>query len=68
VAGWAGFVQRLESNFGRSSMTTTTARNDASVQSAGTVEIRSIDYVPESERHGKPWHLGPSGPSGWPPG
>jgi NCS1 family nucleobase:cation symporter-1 len=23
------------------------------------VEIRSIDYVPVSERHGKPWHLGP---------
>jgi NCS1 family nucleobase:cation symporter-1 len=40
-------------------MTTTTARNEPSVQSAGTVEIRSIDYVPESERHGKPWHLGP---------
>lgn len=24
-----------------------------------TVEIRSIDYVPVGERHGKPWHLGP---------
>jgi nucleobase:cation symporter-1, NCS1 family len=23
------------------------------------VEIRSIDYVPLAERHGKPWHLGP---------
>src|ERR1700755_241003 len=23
------------------------------------VEIRSIDYVPVTERHGKPWHLGP---------
>jgi len=22
-------------------------------------EIRSIDYVPPSERHGRPWHLGP---------
>jgi nucleobase:cation symporter-1, NCS1 family len=26
---------------------------------AGTVEVRSIDYVPVSERHGKAWHLGP---------
>jgi nucleobase:cation symporter-1, NCS1 family len=25
----------------------------------GGVEIRSIDYVPLSERHGKLWHLGP---------
>jgi NCS1 family nucleobase:cation symporter-1 len=25
----------------------------------GRVEIRSIDYVPLSERHGKLWHLGP---------
>src|SRR5207253_10628255 len=23
------------------------------------VEVRSIDYVPLSERHGKVWHLGP---------
>ena len=23
------------------------------------VEVRSIDYVPLSERHGKLWHLGP---------
>jgi NCS1 family nucleobase:cation symporter-1 len=22
------------------------------------LEVRSIDYVPRSERHGKPWHLG----------
>jgi NCS1 family nucleobase:cation symporter-1 len=22
------------------------------------IEVRSIDYVPRSERHGKPWHLG----------
>ncbi len=28
-------------------------------QGAGAVEVRSIDYVPVSERHGKPWHLGP---------
>jgi NCS1 family nucleobase:cation symporter-1 len=24
----------------------------------GGLEIRSIDYVPLSERHGKVWHLG----------
>src|SRR3954462_15661677 len=23
------------------------------------IEVRSIDYVPLSERHGKLWHLGP---------
>ena len=41
-------------------MTTTTERTDQGAGlSAGSVEIRSIDYVPESERHGKPWHLGP---------
>ena len=39
--------------------TTTSARSEQSVQSAGQVEVRSIDYVPVSERHGKPWHLGP---------
>jgi nucleobase:cation symporter-1, NCS1 family len=38
-------------------MTTTTARNEQ--LTAGSVEVRSIDYVPVSERHGKPWHLGP---------
>jgi nucleobase:cation symporter-1, NCS1 family len=26
---------------------------------ATQVEVRSIDYVPLSERHGKLWHLGP---------
>src|SRR5690349_9361334 len=26
---------------------------------AGGLEVRSIDYVPLSERHGKVWHLGP---------
>ncbi|MCW2710586.1 MAG: allantoin permease, partial [Marmoricola sp.] len=34
----------------------------AEVQQAGSrrgPEIRSIDYVPLSERHGKLWHLGP---------
>ncbi|HEX5300919.1 MAG TPA: cytosine permease [Streptosporangiaceae bacterium] len=25
----------------------------------GGLEVRSIDYVPLSERHGKVWHLGP---------
>jgi NCS1 nucleoside transporter family len=40
-------------------MTTTTARSEQSVQGAGQIEVRSIDYVPVSERHGKPWHLGP---------
>ena len=33
-------------------MTTTQPR-------AGGLEVRSIDYVPLSERHGKVWHLGP---------
>jgi NCS1 family nucleobase:cation symporter-1 len=28
-------------------------------QRAGGLEVRSIDYVPLSERHGKVWHLGP---------
>ena len=42
-------------------MTTTQSRNAQSLDapSGGTVEIRSIDYVPVTERHGKPWHLGP---------
>ena len=25
----------------------------------GRLEVRSIDYVPLAERHGKAWHLGP---------
>ena len=25
----------------------------------GGLEVRSIDYVPLNERHGKLWHLGP---------
>src|SRR5689334_7972995 len=33
-------------------MTTTQERT-------GRLEVRSIDYVPLSERHGKVWHLGP---------
>ncbi|HEY2443162.1 MAG TPA: cytosine permease [Streptosporangiaceae bacterium] len=28
-------------------------------QRSGRLEVRSIDYVPLSERHGKIWHLGP---------
>jgi nucleobase:cation symporter-1, NCS1 family len=28
-------------------------------QPPGRLEVRSIDYVPLSERHGKVWHLGP---------
>jgi len=28
-------------------------------QRTGRLEVRSIDYVPLSERHGKIWHLGP---------
>jgi NCS1 nucleoside transporter family len=28
-------------------------------QRAGRLEVRSIDYVPLNERHGKIWHLGP---------
>lgn len=26
---------------------------------AGGLEVRSIDYVPKNERHGKVWHIGP---------
>ena len=33
-------------------MTTTQPR-------AGGLEVRSINYVPLRERHGKVWHLGP---------
>ena len=38
-------------------MTTTTQSPREGTE--GRVEIRSIDYVPVTERHGKPWHLGP---------
>src|SRR6266498_3263346 len=31
---------------------------DASAAAPLNVEVRSIDYVPRSERHGKAWHLG----------
>src|SRR3954451_20781803 len=32
---------------------------DRTEPNPGTVEVRSIDYVPVEERHGKPRHLGP---------
>jgi NCS1 family nucleobase:cation symporter-1 len=38
---------------------TTTQPPQTADQSATSVEIRSIDYVPVTERHGKAWHLGP---------
>ncbi len=38
-------------------MTTTTQSPREGTE--GRVEIRSIDYVPVTERHGKAWHLGP---------
>jgi NCS1 family nucleobase:cation symporter-1 len=28
-------------------------------QRSGGLEVRSIDYVPKNERHGKVWHIGP---------
>jgi nucleobase:cation symporter-1, NCS1 family len=31
----------------------------STARQAGGVEVRSIDYVPLSERHGELWHLGP---------
>jgi NCS1 family nucleobase:cation symporter-1 len=31
---------------------------DASAAAPLNVEVRSIDYIPRSERHGRPWHLG----------
>jgi nucleobase:cation symporter-1, NCS1 family len=40
-------------------MTTTTLTESPAQQAAGAIETRSIDYVPVTERHGKPWHLGP---------
>lgn len=33
--------------------------NNQQTQSTRSVEVRSIDYVPLSERHGKVWHQGP---------
>jgi nucleobase:cation symporter-1, NCS1 family len=35
------------------------ARTRAGGRAAGIIELRSIDYVPWSERHGKVWHQGP---------
>ena len=41
-------------------MTTTQSSTPQAAETASEgVEIRSIDYVPVTERHGKPWHLGP---------
>ena len=41
----------------------TSTRQDASsttgTERRGGLEVRSIDYVPLNERHGKLWHLGP---------
>ncbi|MGI8578076.1 MAG: purine-cytosine permease family protein [Nocardioidaceae bacterium] len=37
-------------------MTTETTSRDKKI---GGIEVRSIDYVPLSERHGRLWHLGP---------
>jgi nucleobase:cation symporter-1, NCS1 family len=34
-------------------------RTTTTQQRAGGLEVRSIDYVPLSERRGKVWHLGP---------
>jgi NCS1 nucleoside transporter family len=38
---------------------TTETRTAESGPRIGGVEVRSIDYVPLDERHGKLWHLGP---------
>ncbi|HEX2550330.1 MAG TPA: cytosine permease, partial [Nocardioidaceae bacterium] len=35
------------------------ATTSESKERRGGLEVRSIDYVPLSERHGKLWHLGP---------
>ena len=41
-------------------MTTTQSSSPQAAENHSEgVEIRSIDYVPVTERHGKPWHLGP---------
>src|SRR5947208_9693788 len=34
-------------------------RKTTTQQRTGGLEVRSIDYVPLSERHGQLWHLGP---------
>jgi hypothetical protein len=46
-----------EFNSEKQMATTTAALNE---QTAGTVEVRSTDYVPISERRGNPWHLVPA--------
>ncbi len=40
-------------------MTTNMQQQAGTTPAAGAVEVRSIDYVPLRERHGKAWHLGP---------
>lgn len=35
------------------------ADTDTATRSTRSIEVRSIDYVPRSERHGKVWHIGP---------
>ncbi len=40
-------------------MSTSTSADVRAGQGINGVEIRSIDYVPLAERHGKLWHLGP---------
>src|SRR4051812_40504113 len=39
--------------------TTMTTQTEESRSRFSGIEVRSIDYVPLSERHGKLWHLGP---------
>jgi len=40
-------------------MATTTSASPGGEAQVGAIEARSIDYVPESERHGKVWQQGP---------
>ncbi len=37
----------------------TATEKDTGKKKLGGIEVRSIDYVPLDERHGKIWHLGP---------
>src|SRR3954462_5155708 len=39
--------------------TTMTTQTEESRSRFSGIEVRSIDYVPLSERHGELWHLGP---------
>ncbi|MCW2723307.1 MAG: putative purine-cytosine permease yxlA [Frankiales bacterium] len=40
-------------------MTASSATETATPRVASAIEVRSIDYVPEDERHGKVWQQGP---------